>query len=101
MQDCSLLTNKDISSKYKVTVRKKFDTFQEISKTHSPNDKYKNFITAHMGAAEKARLELHKNVSSFFDKSREKHLMKQQLYGHLPLISKIIQVRRTRHEVHC
>ena len=35
------------------------------------------------------------------DKSREKHSTKQQLYGHLPLISKSIQIRRTRHAVHC
>ena len=29
-----------------VTVRNKFDTLQEISERHTPNDEYKNFITA-------------------------------------------------------
>ena len=29
------------------------------------------------------------------------HPTKQQLYGHLPLITKAIQVRRTRHVGHC
>ena len=29
------------------------------------------------------------------------HLTKQQLYGHLPLISQTIQVRRTRHAGYC
>ena len=35
------------------------------------------------------------------NKSWKQHPTKQQLYGHLPLISKTIQVRRTRHAVHC
>ena len=34
-----------------VTVRNIFDTLQKISETHTPNDKYENFITAHTGAA--------------------------------------------------
>ena len=29
------------------------------------------------------------------------HLTKQQLYGHLPPISKTIQIRRTKHAEHC
>ena len=47
----SSLTNRDISNKYTVTVRNKFDALQEISETYTPNDKYKNFITAHPKAA--------------------------------------------------
>ena len=34
-------------------------------------------------------------------KSRKKHPPKQLLYGHLPPISKTIQIRQTRHEEHC
>ena len=34
-------------------------------------------------------------------KSRRQHPTEQQLYDHLPLITKTIQVRRTRHAGHC
>ena len=34
-----------------VTVRSKFDTLQEISETHTPNEEYENFVSAHMKAA--------------------------------------------------
>ena len=35
------------------------------------------------------------------NKSLKKHRTKQQLYSHLPPISEIIQIRRTRHAVFC
>ena len=35
------------------------------------------------------------------NKSRRKHPTKHQLYGHLPPITKTIQVRRNRHTGHC
>ena len=35
------------------------------------------------------------------NESRRQHPTKQQLYGHLPPITKTIQVRRTRHAEHC
>ena len=35
------------------------------------------------------------------NKSWRQHPTKQQLYGHLPLISKTIQIRRARHVGHC
>ena len=35
------------------------------------------------------------------NKSWRQHPTKQQLYGHLPLITKTIKVRRTRHAGHC
>ena len=35
------------------------------------------------------------------NKSWRQHPTRHQLYGHLPLITKIIQVRRTRHTWHC
>ena len=47
--DWSLLNNWDISDKYTITLRNKFDTLQEISETL--NDKYENFINAHTEAA--------------------------------------------------
>ena len=34
-------------------------------------------------------------------KSWKQHPTKQQLHGHLPPISKTIQIRRTRHAGHC
>ena len=37
--DCSLLNNRDIRDKYTLTLRNKFDAPQEISETHTPNDK--------------------------------------------------------------
>ena len=44
------LTKRNISNKYSVTVRNKIDT-QEISERYTLNDKYENFVTAHMEAA--------------------------------------------------
>ena len=40
-------------------------------------------------------------LRAILNKSRRQHLTKQQLYGHLLPITKTIQVRRTRHAVHC
>ena len=39
-------------------------------------------------------------LRAIFEKSWRQHPAKQ-LYGHLPLITKTIQVRRTRHAGHC
>ena len=33
-----------------ITLRNKFDALQEISETLTPNDKYENFVNAHMEA---------------------------------------------------
>ena len=49
--DWSSLTNSDISKKYMVTVRNKFDTFQEIAERHTPNVEYENFVTTYIEAA--------------------------------------------------
>ena len=38
---------------------------------------------------------------AILNKSGKQHPTKQQLYGHLPSITKTIQVRRTRHAGHC
>ena len=44
--DWSLLNIKDISNKYTLTLRNKFDTLQEISETSTPNDEFENIIEA-------------------------------------------------------
>ena len=40
-------------------------------------------------------------LRAILNKYLRQHLTKQQLYGHLPLIVKTIQVRQTRHAGHC
>ena len=40
-------------------------------------------------------------LRSILNKSRRQHPIRHQLYGHLPPITKTIQVRRTRHAGHC
>ena len=40
-------------------------------------------------------------LRAILNKSWSQHTTKQQLYGHLPPISKTIQVSRTRHAEHC
>ena len=42
-----------------------------------------------------------KMLRAIFNKSWRQHATKHQLYGHLPPITKNIQVRRTRHAGHC
>ena len=50
---------------------------------------------------EKARRELHENATGHHKQSWKQHLTKQQLYGHLPFISKADQIIRTRHARYC
>ena len=40
-------------------------------------------------------------LRAILNKSRRQHLTRHQLYGHQPPITKTIQVRRTKHAVHC
>ena len=40
-------------------------------------------------------------VRAILDKTWRQHPVRHQLYGHLPPITKTIQVRRTRHAGHC
>ena len=47
----SSLANSDIRNQYTVTVRNKYGTLQAISKKHSLNDEYENFVTAYLEAA--------------------------------------------------
>ena len=49
--DWSQLNNSDISDKYTLTLRNKFNALQEISETPTTNDNYENFINALMEAA--------------------------------------------------
>ena len=35
-----------------ITLKDKLDTLQETSELHTPNEEYKNFVTAHIEAAE-------------------------------------------------
>ena len=41
----------DESNQYMVTVRNKFDILQKTFERHTPKDKYKNIVTAHIEAA--------------------------------------------------
>ena len=52
-------------------------------------------------AEEKARWQLHKKLRAILNKSWRQHPTRHQLYGHLPPITKTIQVRQTRHPGHC
>ena len=45
--------------------------------------------------------QLHKNASCNLKQVLRQHPTRHQLYGHLPPITKTIQVRRTRHAGHC
>ena len=49
--DWSLLNNRDIRDKYALTLRSKFDALQEKTEIHLLNNKYENFINAHLEAA--------------------------------------------------
>ena len=40
-------------------------------------------------------------LGAILNKSKRQHPTKQQLYGHLPPITKTIKIRRTRHTGHC
>ena len=50
---------------------------------------------------EKAWRQLHKNAASNMEQVLKAAPNKKQLYGHLPPITKTIQVRRTRYARHC
>ena len=56
-----------------------------------------HYMDANETDEEKAWRQLHKNAASNIEQVPKK----QQLYGHLPLITKTIKVWRTRHAGHC
>ena len=45
--DWALLNNRDIRDKYVIALRNKFDALEEKTETHTPNDKYEDFVNAH------------------------------------------------------
>ena len=49
--DWALLNNKDISDKYVIALRNKFEALQEKTETRTPNEEYENFINTHQDAA--------------------------------------------------
>ena len=49
--DWSLLDNRDIKDKYALTLRNKYGAQREKTETHTPNDEYENFVSAHLEAA--------------------------------------------------
>ena len=51
--------------------------------------------------AGEARRQLLKNVASNMNKSWRQHPTRRKLYGHLPHITKTIQIRPPRHAGHC
>ena len=51
--DWALLNNTDISDKYTLTIRNKYDALQEQTETPTLNEEYENFINAHLEAATK------------------------------------------------
>ena len=58
-------------------------------------------MDANEAAGEETRRKLHKNVESSIKQVLATTPHELQLYGHLPPITKTIQVRRTRHAGHC
>ena len=58
--DWSLLNNRDISDKYTMTLRNKFDALKEISEALPPNDEYDNFVNAHIEPAAECILIKHR-----------------------------------------
>ena len=59
-----------------------------------------HYIDSNKKTGEEARRQLHKNAASNIEQVLAATPHKNQLYGHLPPITKTIQVRRTRHEGH-
>ena len=51
--DWALLNNRDISDKYVLELRNRFETLQEKTEKSTPNDEYENFVNAHLEAAAK------------------------------------------------
>ena len=60
-----------------------------------------HYLNANKTAGEKARRQLRMNAASNIEQVLEAHPTKHQLYGHLPPMTKTIQVRRTRNAGHC
>ena len=66
---------------------------------HIDTAKWMHNMDSNKTAGEEPRRQLHKNA--ILNMSWRQHPKRHQLYGHLPPITKTIQVRRTRHAGHC
>ena len=51
--DWAILNNRDISDKYVLELRNRFETLQEKTEKGTPNEEYENFVNAHLEAAAK------------------------------------------------
>ena len=60
-----------------------------------------HYMDANKTTGEEARRQLHKNATCNLEQVLAATPHIHQLYGHLPPITKTIQVRRTRHAGHC
>ena len=60
-----------------------------------------HYMDANKTAGEETRCNYTRMLRAILNKSRQQHPTRHQLYGHLPPITKTIQVRRTRHAGHC
>ena len=60
-----------------------------------------HYMDANQTAGEETWRQLHKNVESNIEQVLVTTPTRRQLYGHLPPITKTIQVRRARHAGHC
>ena len=60
-----------------------------------------HYMDANKTAGEEVRRQLHKNATCNLKQVLAEHPTRHQLYGHLPPITKTIQVRRARHAGHC
>ena len=58
-------------------------------------------MDANKTVGEEARRNYTRMLRAILNKSWRQHPTRHQLYGHLPPITKTIQVRRTRHAGHC
>ena len=58
-------------------------------------------MDANKTPGEEARRQLHKNATCNLEQNLAATPTRHQLFGHLPPITKAIQVRRTRHAGHC
>ena len=49
--DWALLNNRDITDKYTLALRNKYDALQEQKNTHNPNEEYENFVNTQLEVA--------------------------------------------------
>ena len=59
----ALLNNENVRDKYVIALRNKLDAVQEKRETRTPNEEYENSINAHLEAAVKYILKIHRTKS--------------------------------------